>query len=188
MGVVVPLVEAESATDLVEGDELGELPGIHEEVVAEVLEIAVEEGLLLVEAEGNDVLGILHGEGEGIFKGQVLLEEGFFVVCQHEDEGHVEDILQPLCELERDGVAEVQAAGAGATAGVEHEGLAALMVGEDLFEVAVAEEEAATEPAMGLVTGDLFEALEEGVVDEGGVPFPGGGPEGQWLAVGWVDR
>jgi hypothetical protein len=47
------------------------------------------------------------------------------------------------------------------------------VVGEDLVKVAVAEEEAAPEPAVGLVAGDLFEALKEGIVDEGGVPFPG---------------
>lgn len=66
---------------------------------------------------------------------------------------------------------QVQAAGAGAAAGVEEEGLAVLVAGQDLIEVAVAEEQASSQPAVRLVSGDPFEALQKRIVNGGSVPF-----------------
>ena len=40
-----------------------------------------------------------------------------------------------------------------------------LVAGQDAVKVAVAEEEAAPQPAVWFVASDPFEALEEGVVD-----------------------
>jgi hypothetical protein len=47
----------------------------------------------------------------------------------------------------------VQAAGTGAATRVEEEGLALFILVEDLVEIAVAEEEAATKPAVGFLAG-----------------------------------
>ena len=168
----IPLVEAERTTDLVESDQLSELPSVHEEVVANVLQVAVDEGLLEIEAQGDDVLGVLHGKVQRILERYGVLEEGLLVVRKHEDQRDVEHILQPLGELQGNSVTQVQTAGTGTTTGVEEERLAALVEGQDAVEVTVTEEQAASEPAMRLVSGHLLEALEELVVNDGGVPFP----------------
>lgn len=143
-GACEPSIEAKGAANLVEGDELRELPGVHEEVVAQVLQVTVQECLLDVESESNDVARILHGIRKGVLESEVVLEQGLLVVRQHEYQRHVEYVLQPLGELEGDGVSQMQAAGARPAAGVQEEGLAALVSGQDLVEVAVAEEEASS--------------------------------------------
>lgn len=158
---------------MVESDQLSELPGVHEEVVANIFQVAVNEGLLEIESQGNNVLGVLHGEVHGILERYAILEQSLLVVRKHEDQGDVENILQPLGELQGDGVTQVQTAGTGTTTGVEEERLATLVEGQDAVEVAVTEEQAASEPAMRLVSGHLLEALKELLVNNGGVPFPG---------------
>lgn len=157
---------------MVESDQLSELPSVHEEVVANVLQVAVDEGLLKIESQGDDILGVLHGEVHSILKRYAILEQSLLVVRKHEDQGDVKNILQPLGELQGNGVTQVQTAGTGTTTGVEEERLATLVEGQDAVEVAVTEEQAASEPAMRLVSGHLLEALEELVVNNGGIPFP----------------
>ena len=68
----------------------------------------------------------------------------------------------------------MQAARAGPAAGVQEEGVAVLVARQDAVKVAVAEEEAAPQPAVWFVAGDALEALEEGLVDEARAPFSGG--------------
>jgi hypothetical protein len=46
-----------------------------------------------------------------------------------------------------------------------------LVLGKDLVEVAMAEEEAASEPAMGLLARHLLKSLEKLMVDLGGLPL-----------------
>lgn len=161
----LPLIETKRSTDLVESDQLGELPGVHEEMAAQVLKIAVKESLLLVEAKRNDISCVLHGVFQSLFKCQVVLEQRLLVIRQHENQGHIKDILQPLCELERNCVTKVKTTGAGTATCVEEEGLAVLVLGEDLVEVAMAEEEAASEPAMRLLACHLLESLEKRMVN-----------------------
>ena len=62
-------------------------------------------------------------------------------------------------------MSKVKTASAGTATGVEEEGLAVLVLGEDLVEVAMTEEEAASEPAMGLLACHLLESLEKRMVD-----------------------
>lgn len=69
---------------------------------------------------------------------------------------------------------KMQAPGARASTGVEEEGLAAFVSGEDLVEVTMAEEEATPEPAVWLMPGSFFETLEQLLVYNTSVPFPTG--------------
>lgn len=131
----------------------------------QVLEIAVQEGLLNIKTKRNDVSGILHSICQRLLERQVVLEQRLLIVRQHENQGHIEDILQPLCKFQWDRVAKVKTASAGTATGVEEEGLAMLVLGEDLVEVAMAEEEAASEPAMGLLARHLLKSLEKLMVD-----------------------
>lgn len=48
---------------------------------------------------------------------------------------------------------------------VEEKGIATLVSIEDLIEVTVAEEESSSQPAVGLVAGELGEPLQECLVD-----------------------
>jgi hypothetical protein len=50
-----------------------------------------------------------------------------FIIGKHDDARHLEDVLQPLGELERNGVANVHATAARAAARVEEEGFTALV-------------------------------------------------------------
>lgn len=150
---------------MVESNQLRELPGVHKEMVTEVLEIAVEESLLLVEAKRNDISSILHSIPQSLLKCQGVLEKRLLVVRQHENQRHVKDILQPLCELERNSVSEMKTASAGTATSVEEEGLAVLVLGEDLVKVAMAEEEAASEPAVRLLASHLLKSFEKRMVD-----------------------
>jgi hypothetical protein len=151
---------------LVERDTLGELPGIHENVVRNILEIAIQEGFLDIEAKRNDITSIFHGEFQRSLECKLLVEEGLLIVRQHEHKRNIEDLLQPAREFEGDGVAEMQTATARAAASVEEERLASLVSVEDALEVTMAEEQPSAHPPMRLPAGSLLEALEKGIVDE----------------------
>ena len=62
-------------------------------------------------------------------------------------------------------MANVDTVGGRAAAGVEEEGLALLIAVENKLEVAVGEDNASPEEAMGLLAGDPLEAIEQGLVD-----------------------
>jgi hypothetical protein len=109
-------------------------------VVRDVLEVAVDESLLDVEAKSNDIASVFHGEFKRSLEGEFLVEKSLLVICQHEDERHVKDLLQPACKFEGNGVAQMQTAAAGATTRVQEERLALLISIEDALEVSVAEE------------------------------------------------
>ncbi len=66
---------------------------------------------------------------------------------------------------------EVQTPCTGAAAGVEKEGLALLIRVQDLVEITMAEEQAAPEPAMSLVAGELLKPVNDSLVKQRGVPF-----------------
>lgn len=136
------VVKSKRASYLVEGNQLAELPHVHEDVSTGVLQIAVDERLLLIEATGNDVLCILQPKLVRLLEGELLLEQGLLIVRQHDDQRYIEDILQPSCELERDRVTEVEGAARGTTTGVQEEGFAVLVLVQDEIEVTVREEEA----------------------------------------------
>lgn len=153
-------------------------------MISEILEVAVNERLLGVETEGNDVAGVVQGILHCVLAGQAVVEDGLLVIRQHEDQRHVETLLQPLGKLHGNGVSKMQAASAWTSPGVEKEGLAALVGIEDLVEVAMTEEEPATEPAVGFSTSDPFETLEKSLVDRLRVPFPSAY---QLVATTWTE-
>jgi hypothetical protein len=104
------LIEPKRTADLVKRNQLRKLPRVHEEVAANVLEITVDERLLQIEPKRNNILGVLHGVVQRLLKRQTILEQRLLVIRKHEHERDVEHILQPLCECERDRVAQVQTA------------------------------------------------------------------------------
>ena len=134
--------------------------------MTQVLEITIHKRLLDIETQSDNVARILHAVRQRLLKRQVILEQGLFVVRQHEDQGHIKDLLQPSCELEGDRVAQVEAAGAGSATRVQEKGLAVLVLCEDLVKVAMAEEEASSEPAVRLPARHSLEPLEEFLVDD----------------------
>ena len=82
--------------------------------MAHVVEVAEEEGLALVEAAGDDVLGVLNREPREVVQVVALpvrvlaLPQELLVVGQLDDQRDVEDVLQPLGEVERDHVPEME--------------------------------------------------------------------------------
>ena len=84
-GDVVGVVEAEGAFDLVVGGALAHFADVGVEGGGEArvdeLGVGENEGFLKVEANGDDVEGVLHGEAMGFFEGELGGVEEFFVVC-----------------------------------------------------------------------------------------------------------
>lgn len=92
---VVAVVKAEGGFTLVDGDVAGNADDVLVEFSSNVLEIAEDEGLLDVEADRDDVLGVVLAEADNILDCELILEEELFVVRQHDDKRDVKDILQP---------------------------------------------------------------------------------------------
>ena len=78
-----------------------------------VFEIRENERLLDVKTHGDNILCILLRKLDRLLHGKLVLEQEFLIICQHDDQGYIEDILQPFCELEGDGVSNVHAITAG---------------------------------------------------------------------------
>ena len=95
----VPIPETKGAFDLVDRRPLPQDPHVTIERRAEaaVDEVGVDEdeGLLHVEADGDDVHGVLHGELVAFLERELGRVEELFVVGEHDDEGDVEDFLEP---------------------------------------------------------------------------------------------
>ena len=159
------VVEAKDGAGLVEGDVLGQAHNVLVEGATHKLEIAEDESLVGIEADSDDVLGVVAAVTLNLLDRPLVGEEVLFVVGHHDNQGNIEGVLKPFCELEGNGVANVDTVGGRAAAGVEEEGLALLVTVEDKLEVAVGEDDASAEEAMGLLARDPLEAIEESLVD-----------------------
>lgn len=153
--------ETESALGLVGGDALRDLDNVLIESTAHKLEITKDERLLHIEANRDNVGGILPRVLLDVGYGECGAEQELLVVRKHDDEGDIKHILQPLGEGERDHVTKVHAVAAGAAPGVEEEGFAGLVAVQDTLEVAVGEEHAPTEQDVWAVSGDGLETLQQ---------------------------
>ncbi len=76
-------------------------------MIPEVFQVAVDECFFGVEAKCDDVAGVVHGILHGIFTGETIIKNSLLIIRQHEDQGHVEALLEPLGKLHGDGVAQV---------------------------------------------------------------------------------
>jgi len=94
----IPVAEAEGAFDLVDGGALSNDADISVEgtTVAAVNEVGVDKdkGLLDVEADGDDVHGVLQSKLVAVFEGEFGGVEELLVVGQHDNQGDVEDFLE----------------------------------------------------------------------------------------------
>ena len=97
-GDVVGVVEAKGSFDLVVCGALAHFADVGVEGSGEAgvdeLGVGEDEGFLGVEADGDDVEGVLHGEAVGFFLGELGGVEEFFVIGEHYDQGDVEDFLE----------------------------------------------------------------------------------------------
>ena len=104
---VAAAVEAEDALHLVEGHVLHDVDHVLVKLSAHGAKVGEDEGLLHVKPEGDDVLGVLHRELLRVGQLEIFPEE-LLVVGQLDDERHVEGLLQPFGEKERDEMTEVE--------------------------------------------------------------------------------
>jgi len=100
------VIEAKHANGLAEGHALANLAniGVH---VADVVQIAKDKGLCLIESACNDVLGIFASELVALFQFHVL-EVELFVIRELNHQRYVKRLLQIAREVERDQVTQVQ--------------------------------------------------------------------------------
>ncbi|GIX61888.1 nuclear movement family protein [Babesia caballi] len=152
-------VEAEDALHLVEGGLL-----LHAErdavEVADEVGVAENEGEVGVEAAGDDVARVLPGHVADLVVLELLPEEELLVVGKHDDDGGLEDLLQPAGEEEGHQVPEMQGAAGGPPARVNEKGRALLVGVEELVEAAVGEEEAPPEVGVHGPLDKAFHAIQ----------------------------
>jgi len=129
-----------------------------------VVNIWEDEGLFRVEAESKNVFDIVFSHLDGTFgtiKLNLRLVDILLIVGDLNDEGHVEDALQPLSEDEGDAMAHVKCVSRWTTTRVQVEGLAVFVCIEDLLDVSLAEEDATSDKPMGLFPNSSFQSLNE---------------------------
>ena len=89
LGDVVCVVEAKGSLDLIICGTLAHFADVGVESGGEAgvdeLGIGEDEGFLGVEADGDNVEGVLHGEAVGFFLGELGGVEEFFVIGKHDD-------------------------------------------------------------------------------------------------------
>ena len=158
--------EAEDPARRVEGDALGDLQHVEVERRAHVVDVAEDERTTRVEPARDDVFRVFPRQSPGIFELERFPQK-LFVVGELDHERHLERFLQPLGEVERDEVTEVERLGGWSASGVQIELLALLVRGDDLVEFAMGEEHASAEEGMRAASRGLLDALDEGVVDGG---------------------
>lgn len=126
--------EAKDPSDLVHVHASLDAGDVAVKGAAHVVKVREDEGPGGVKAAGDDVLGVFAGQPAGLLHAQPLPQE-LFVVGELHHQRHLERVLQPLGEHEGDEVAQVEGLGGGAAAGVQVEGLAALVGAQELCEV-----------------------------------------------------
>lgn len=126
----------------------------------EIFKIAEDEGLVNIKPHSNDVFCIVSGELHYFFERELLPKQSLLIIGKLYDQWHVEDILKPAGELERDGMSDVYTAGTWTAASVEEEPLTTLMAVEYSIKVSVAEEKSPSQPAMRSMSGDLFKSVQ----------------------------
>lgn len=167
-----PPIKPKCPSHLVERDKLRKLPDIHQKMTTDILQITIDESLLQIESARDDILRILQRELMRLLKRQLILEQRLLVIRKHNHQRHIEYILQPLRERERNRMSQMQRVARRSASGVQEEGFAVLVLVQDAVEVPMRKEQASSEPAVRLVAGQALEALEELVVDQLGCPFP----------------
>lgn len=91
----------------------------------------------------------------------LLCEKEFLVVGELDNAWNVENFLQVGCKDEGDEMAKMECGGRGAATCVEIELFAGFVVVEKGLEIAVGEEDAASEEEMGPLTSEVLETSEE---------------------------
>jgi hypothetical protein len=105
-GNVIAISKAKGAFNLIDGCSFAEKANISIEggPVTTIDEVRVNEDECLfdVEANGNNVHGILDGEFMTVLKGKFLGVKEFFVICQHYYERDVKNVLQISDEVSKE--------------------------------------------------------------------------------------
>lgn len=114
-----------------------------------IVAVEEEEGLVQIETAGENILGIFEAEAAVIIKCVVcLLMEKFLVIAEHDDDRHLEGILEVLSEKERHQMAHMHAVRGGPSAGVDVEWLFVLVGSQEFVDVPVGEENVSAQEPM----------------------------------------
>ena len=130
----------------------------------DVVDIREDEGLIRVEAEGQNVLhvGLTHSVGAfGTIELNFGLVDVLLIVSHLNYKGYIEDALKPLSEDEGDTVTHVEGICRGTSARVKVEWLLVLVGGQDLLQVALAKEDAATDEAMSFLPDGALQTIDQ---------------------------
>lgn len=138
------------------------------EWTSDVVKVAKDERLFQPESTSDDIPSVLEGKATRVLDGQCALEQELLIVGQLNDERDVKDILQPFRKQERDQMAQMHRLCTRTSTGVEVEGLALLVAGQDGIQISMREEAAAAQKRVRLVARDLFKPLQELLGDVAG--------------------
>jgi len=147
-------IKSKCSSYLIEWQKFREFPDVVQEVSAHVVQIAVYERLLHVEAAGDDVFCILQPELVCILERESVLEKCLLVIRQHDyypnhqlsfqkllveknTQRHIKHILQPLRKCKWNRVSQMQRIARWPSPRIQEEWLACLVPIEDLVEIPV---------------------------------------------------
>jgi len=123
--------------------------------VLNVVDIREDKCLLWVEPESDDIFNIVDTHVDCAFRAFKLIFGSvnvFFIICNLNHKRHIESILHPLSEEEWDSVAKMDGISAGTTTSVQVEWLFLFISIKNLIQISVAEENAAANKSMGLLS------------------------------------
>ena len=92
---VVAVIEAERCPDGIDGDAFRHAADVLVEGTRDIVEVGEDEGLGRIKADADDVFGVLGSKAFGVGDFDFGVVHVFLVVGEHDDEGNVENILQP---------------------------------------------------------------------------------------------
>lgn len=183
---IAPVSKSEHRLAHVLRDEAGNLDHILIKAAAHEVKVAEEKRLFDVKANGQDVGGVAAGKASHLLQTEHLLaKDDLLVIRHHNDQGDIEYVLKPstgtmlaaipapkgriknpLGEGKGHHMAQMHAVAAGTATRVQEERLAFLMACQNPIEVAMGEDQLATEEGMQLVAGDSLKALQQRLVNK----------------------
>lgn len=85
--------ETESGFTLVCCDTPRDLDDVFIEGSSHEIQVGKDKGLLYVKSNSNDIPGVISREALDICNSEVLFEQEFLIVCHHDDQRDVKDVL-----------------------------------------------------------------------------------------------
>lgn len=136
----------------------------------DVFGVHEDESPFLIEAAGNDILGVLIPQIGVVLNILLLsgpLHEILFVISQLDDQRTLKHILHPLGEHEGQEMSHVHSLPGGPSSSIEVDRFVVFVGSQKLVEVSMREEDPSLQEDVGFVACDLGKSLQKSLIDFG---------------------